>query len=896
MKSVLYLDMKKGFLFLLLLGNGLLGLNAQSCPEIIGYFPNWQWYDRAQLLNPMTIQYEKYSIINYAFFKPETNGSISSTDAWADQNLLLGQINWSTSPITYYPNTSIIERAHNANTKVLPSIGGWTLSDNFPGIAASALKRTQFAHSCCDLIRTYNFDGIDIDWEYPGYATHSGTLADKQNFTIFLQQIKDSLTALGTQQGKTYLLTACFGASKSNMENIEWSSVQNLVDIINLMSYDYFGSWDAVANHNSPLFKPLQGDPSFNIDSSVTHLMTHYQVPANKIAAGVAFYGRSAKTLGAPALFAPITGVDLLTFGDDDGTPLYYNILKKQNLFSRLWDANAQVPYFVGNGSLNTFVSYDDEESIGLKAQYIKNKNLRGAIIWEITGDYLETFPGSGIIGSTPLIDTLKSVLCATSVSPNPVLTITPGGTINICSGNTQTLTASSGFSSYLWNTGDTTQSIQVSLAGTYSASATTNNNVTVSSNIVTINVSNCNNNAAPLVSILSPANNSSFALGSTTSVQVDAQDTDGSITLVELYRNNVLVGSLLNPPFIFSVNNPISGNYTLVAKAYDNANASTNSALVNVLVTSANNGVCGYPLWDAGTIYTTNDTVSYNNIIYRAKYWTQGNAPNNHYGNCCVWDIIMPCGGYTAATCFRPVYDSLIAYNANQEVFLNGNIYKAKWWTLNQNPLNNSGSGDVWLPLTMPCVLQLTLKLFMQGYYAVAGNMLPVLQNQNQISSSNQCDTVQVNFYQAVYPYDQLHTCKGIVQTNGLLSCELPTSLQGNSYYLSVKHRNSIETWSADPVLITFTNSSYDFSVQATKAFGANQIEMAAGIFAIYSGDINQDGVIDGLDFNDWENDNNSFAAGYLSTDLNGDGVVDGLDFMFWEMNSNLFVGMIAP
>ena len=113
-----------------MLGNSLLGLYAQSCPEIIGYFPNWQWYDRAQLLNPMTIQYEKYSIINYAFFKPETNGSISSTDAWADQNLLLGQINWSTSPITYYPNTSIIERAHNANTKVLPSIGGSVLAES----------------------------------------------------------------------------------------------------------------------------------------------------------------------------------------------------------------------------------------------------------------------------------------------------------------------------------------------------------------------------------------------------------------------------------------------------------------------------------------------------------------------------------------------------------------------------------------------------------------------------------------------------------------------------------------------------------------------------------------------------------------------------------------------
>jgi hypothetical protein len=140
------------------------------------------------------------------------------------------------------------------------------------------------------------------------------------------------------------------------------------------------------------------------------------------------------------------------------------------------------------------------------------------------------------------------------------------------------------------------------------------------------------------------------------------------------------------------------------------------------------------------------------------------------------------------------------------------------------------------------------------------------------------------------------VYTTKAIQQTNGMLSCSIPTTLNGNSYYLVVRHRNSIETWSADPILMTLTNSNYDFSVQATKAFGANQIEMAPGIFALYTGDINQDGVIDGLDFNDWENDNNSFAAGYLSTDLNGDGVVDGLDFMFCEMNSNLFVGTIAP
>ncbi|HNF72858.1 MAG TPA: hypothetical protein PLP34_10600, partial [Chitinophagaceae bacterium] len=72
--------MKRLFLFILFGISYPWRIMAQSCPEIIGYIPNWQWYDRAHLVNPMTIQYAKYSILNYAFFKPELNGSISSTD------------------------------------------------------------------------------------------------------------------------------------------------------------------------------------------------------------------------------------------------------------------------------------------------------------------------------------------------------------------------------------------------------------------------------------------------------------------------------------------------------------------------------------------------------------------------------------------------------------------------------------------------------------------------------------------------------------------------------------------------------------------------------------------------------------------------------------------------
>lgn len=401
------------FLFILILNQKI--SSQTPCKEIVGYYPNWQWYDRSNLVKPTTIAYSKYSIINYCFFKPEASGLISNTDSWADENLLQGQINWSTTPSSYYPNTSIIDLAHNAGTKVMVSIGGWTLSDNFPGIAASSVNRATFAHECNRLLQFYNFDGIDIDWEYPGYTDHSGTTADKANFTVFLQQIRDSISALGIKTGKTYKLSACFGASTTNATNIEWTNIVPVLDMINLMTYDFFGAWDCLANHNSPLYAPAAGDPSFNLNSAFNMLVTTYGVPASKINLGIGFYGRS--QTGATALHAATScNANTTIFSADDGSPLYYNIMDKMNLFDQFWDNTAKVPYLLGKSSgsaAGTFLSYDNKLSVAYKAQYIKDNNARGAIIWEMTGDYLETSVGSGIIAATPLLDTLNQVFCS---------------------------------------------------------------------------------------------------------------------------------------------------------------------------------------------------------------------------------------------------------------------------------------------------------------------------------------------------------------------------------------------------------------------------------------------------------------------------------------------------
>jgi hypothetical protein len=190
-----------------------------------------------------------------------------------------------------------------------------------------------------------------------------------------------------------------------------------------------------------------------------------------------------------------------------------------------------------------------------------------------------------------------------------------------------------------------------------------------------------------------------------------------------------------------------------------------------------------------------------------------------------------------------------------------------------------------------------LTATFIIQGYYDVnTGNMQPVYQNSGLGSNPSESDQVTVSLHDAASPYAQVHTFSGVQNINGQITCTFPASTIGNSYYVVLMNRNSVETWSANPVLMS-SSTSYNFTSSAAQAFGSNQIDVSGtGLFAIYNGDVTQDGVVDGLDFNDWETDNNNFAGGYVTTDFNGDGTVDGLDFLIWEPNNNNFIGSAKP
>lgn len=193
-------------------------------------------------------------------------------------------------------------------------------------------------------------------------------------------------------------------------------------------------------------------------------------------------------------------------------------------------------------------------------------------------------------------------------------------------------------------------------------------------------------------------------------------------------------------------------------------------------------------------------------------------------------------------------------------------------------------------------CNLQLHLTLLLQGYYSGLHTMGNILMNQGVPGAlTGLVDTVNIELHAPYSPYELVESYQGVLNSNGQISGQFSGDVIGQSFYLVVRHRNHLETWSDSAVLLS-QNSSYDFSILANQAFGNNQYEAEPNIFAIYTGDINQDGVVDGLDYNDWELDNNNFSSGYLATDLNGDGIVDGLDFLFWETNNIGFVGTMRP
>lgn len=200
---------------------------------------------------------------------------------------------------------------------------------------------------------------------------------------------------------------------------------------------------------------------------------------------------------------------------------------------------------------------------------------------------------------------------------------------------------------------------------------------------------------------------------------------------------------------------------------------------------------------------------------------------------------------------------------------------------------------------LSVQSSIAFNVKLFIQGFYRGASSMQATVDpNRNPAL----CDTVTIELHEALPPYALASSYKAVLNTSGTVNLWLPPAYDGASFYISIHHRNALETWSANAVTIT-SGGSYDFTDAAGKAHGANQFALSDGKFALYSGDICNstldlihDGAINLYDLSMLGTHCGGFSSGYSIADITGDLISESTDYSFLENNIPLNISVSKP
>ncbi|MFJ9541955.1 glycosyl hydrolase family 18 protein [Streptomyces sp. NPDC101225] len=351
----------------------------------LGYFTEWGIYGRNYNVKNLVTSGSaaKITHINYAFGNV-TNGQCAIGDSYADYDKAFtadqsvsGVADTWDQPLRGNFNQLRELKAKYPNIKVLWSFGGWTWSGGF---AQAAANPAAFAQSCYNLVEDPRwadvFDGIDIDWEYPNAC---GLSCDSSGAAAY----KNLMQALRAKFGSNNLVTAATTADASaggKIEAADYAGAAQYVDWYNVMTYDFFGAWDAqgpTAPH-SPLTS-YSGIPKAGFTTA--DAMAKFKaigVPAKKLLIGIGFYGRGWTGVTQDAPGGTATGPAAGTYeqGIED-----YKVLKTSCPATGTVGGTA----YAHCGS--NWWSYDTPSTIAGKMSWAKSQGLGGAFFWEFSGD-----------------------------------------------------------------------------------------------------------------------------------------------------------------------------------------------------------------------------------------------------------------------------------------------------------------------------------------------------------------------------------------------------------------------------------------------------------------------------------------------------------------------------
>ncbi len=415
-------------------------VKAAGGQQRIAYYGSWDIYgddytlskvnetNAASYLTTLVYSFENISPTTLQCFQDvhavdvdenNPNGGDGGADAWADYQYPFpadrsvdGVADSETQPLRGNFNQLKKLKQLHPNLKIMLSIGGWTYSKYFSD-AAKPANRAAFVSSCIDMYIRGNlptgvagdttaggtgvaagiFDGIDIDWEFPGADEHVGNHQsedDTANFTALLAEFRSQLNAQGAVDHKYYRLTAALPSGGADIDEIQVSQIAQYLDYAGIMTYDMHGSWENHTNFQAPLY-PSPNDPDAATGFTVQEAVQRWQnagMPTNKIAVGLPFYWRGWS--GVPAgsnngLYQPATGPSpAYPYSQVAGEAQYKELLLAGKLFDPKWDATTQSPWVYDSGN---FYTGDTPNSIAIKGQYIRDNGLAGAMVYALSND-----------------------------------------------------------------------------------------------------------------------------------------------------------------------------------------------------------------------------------------------------------------------------------------------------------------------------------------------------------------------------------------------------------------------------------------------------------------------------------------------------------------------------